>query len=471
MSTDRSLSGRQAPDGAIGPAEPGEQVARPDASGDAAVSPPGKHEEPHTGRRRVRGVLAVVLVVLFAILLPVTILATWAHRTVANTDAYVATVGPIAASPQVQAALSAEITNEIYAALNPQQTIANALPPKAAKLAGPLSAGAKGYIQDAVNKVLASPKFQQLWVAANRFADTQLISALKGDSEALQTTDGHVVLNLVPLLNEALKGVQADASALVGKNVTLPAITTSTIPAADCQKIAAAIGHPLPPTCGQITLFPASSLTGAQHAYRAFNRIVLLLLILTPLAFIAALWASPRRRRTLLQLTIAGMLALIVVRRAMYWLESDLTAAAKPANRAALSVITGQVLHGFFDVTLWFLIGGLIVLVVVLLAGPSRWAVATRAWARRAAGSAGQLVSAAGGHASSDATVTWVRRHLDLLRIGGVVIAALALLIFSINWVTLLIIAVLLALYEFGLHRLRQTEPAAQPPPAASARP
>jgi len=134
-------------------------------------------------------------------------------------------------------------------------------------------------------------------------------------------------------------------------------------------------------------------------------------------------------------------------------------------------VITGQVLHGFFDVTLWFLIGGLIVLVVVLLAGPYRWAVAARAWCRRAAGSVGQLVSAAGGHASSDGTVTWVRRHLDLLRIGGAVIAALALLIFSVNWVTLLIIAVLLALYEFGLHRLRQTEPAAQPRPAANARP
>ena len=84
-----------------------------------------------------------------------------------------------------------------------------------------------------------------------------------------------------------------------------------------------------------------------------------------------------------------------------------------------------------------------------------------RAWGRRAAGSAGQLVSAAGGHASSDGPVTWVRRHLDLLRIGGAVIAAPAVLIFRVNWITLLIIAVLLALYEFGLHRLRQTKPAA----------
>jgi len=107
-------------------------------------------------------------------------------------------------------------------------------------------------------------------------------------------------------------------------------------------------------------------------------------------------------------------------------------------------VITGQVLHGFFDVTLWFLIGGLIVLVVVLLAGPYRWAVATRARGRR---------------------------HLDLFRIGGAVIAALALLIFSVSRVSLLIIAVLLALNEFGLLRLRQTQPAAQPPPAPNARP
>jgi hypothetical protein len=37
----------------------------------------------------------------------------------------------------------------------------------------------------------------------------------------------------------------------------------------------------------------------------------------------------------------------------------------------------------------------------------------------------------------------------------------IAALIFRVDWVTLLIIAVLLALYEFGLHRLRQTEPAA----------
>jgi hypothetical protein len=43
-----------------------------------------------------------------------------------------------------------------------------------------------------------------------------------------------------------------------------------------------------------------------------------LLLILTPLVFIGALWTSTRRR-TLLQLNIGGMLGLIVARPAARW--------------------------------------------------------------------------------------------------------------------------------------------------------
>jgi len=92
---------------------------------------------------------------------------------------------------------------------------------------------------------------------------------------------------------------------------------------------------------------------------------------------------------------------------------------------------------------------------------PHRWAVAFRSWVRRAAATIAHLGSALAGHATSDTTVTWVRRHLDLLRIGGAVIAALAVLIFSVNWVGLIIIAVLLGLYEVGLTRLRRTQPAA----------
>src|SRR3954452_19889195 len=159
----------------------------------------------NTGLRRV---CIGVLVVLFAILVPITFAATWAHRTVLDTDAYVSTVKPIASDPAVTAAASREITDQIYLALDPQQIVANALPAKAAFLAAPIANGAKGYVQNAVNDILSSSQFQQLWVGANEFAHKQLVEVLHGNTKVLQQTNGEVVLNLVPLFSAALVNIQ-----------------------------------------------------------------------------------------------------------------------------------------------------------------------------------------------------------------------------------------------------------------------
>lgn len=117
--------------------EDGEEAARLPAERDTAGPALNKRGRRRARRSRARRALTVVLVALFAILLPVTITATWAHRTVVNTDAYLATVGPIAADPAVQAAVSRQITGQVYAALNPQQAIAGALLPKAGRCPRP----------------------------------------------------------------------------------------------------------------------------------------------------------------------------------------------------------------------------------------------------------------------------------------------------------------------------------------------
>src|SRR5262245_65844990 len=74
--------------------EDGEEAARLRAERDTAVAALNKQGRRRARRSRARRVLTVVLVALFAILLPVTITATWAHRPVVHTDAYIATVGP-----------------------------------------------------------------------------------------------------------------------------------------------------------------------------------------------------------------------------------------------------------------------------------------------------------------------------------------------------------------------------------------
>ena len=121
------------------------ELAQVRAERDAALARLDDRER----RGRIGGVArratVVILIALSAILIPVTVTATWAHRTVLNTDAYVSTVTPIAKDPAVTATLARIVTDQIFAALNPQPTIADALPPKAAFLAGPITSGVKGF--------------------------------------------------------------------------------------------------------------------------------------------------------------------------------------------------------------------------------------------------------------------------------------------------------------------------------------
>ena len=324
--------------------------------------------------------MVAVLAILFCILLPVTYVVTWTHYTVLNTNGFVKAVGPIAADPAVQAAASVAMTNQIFTALDAQQVIASNLPPKASFLAGPVTNAVKGYVQTAVNKVLSSSQFQALWTQAIRFAHTQVLAVLNGSgSKAVTTTNGQVVLNLVPLLNSTLQNMQGFVSGVVGNPVTLPNITANEVPSTACKQISDAIGRTLPDNCGQIPLFPSKQLDAARRTVRIFNRVTILLLVLTPVVAVLALWLSRRRRRTLLQLSAGGFLGLVVIRRVVIWLESALESHGIPANRPARHALLAHLFHAYFSVSRWILAALLLVFLIALVTGPYPWARTFRA--------------------------------------------------------------------------------------------
>lgn len=432
-----------------------EDVDRLRSERDAAVAALDKQGRRERRWNRIRRFSVGFLVLVFALIVPVTTVVAWAHNTVLNTNGWVRTVGPIGSDPAVTAAVSRQVTDELFTAVDAQAQIADALPPRASFLAAPITNGVKGYVQDAVNRALASQQFQTLWIGANRFAHQQLVSVLRGNTKALSTTNGQVVLNLVPLLNQALQQIQPFVSGVVGKTVNLPTISGDQLPAAACQKISSALGRPVPATCGQIPLFPADKLDQARRIVRIFDRATVLLLIASPAVAAVALWISRRRRRTLLQLSVGGLLGLVVVRRAMWWLQGDLVNAGKTENRAARQAILHQVTHGFFTASGWIIAGLALVSVVAVLTGPYRWARSLRTYTYRLVGRAGTLAKATVGSIRSDSTTDWVRDHLGALQLAGVVVAILLMLILSVSLLGFVIIAALVALYELWLKRLQ----------------
>jgi len=447
MSGPPSASAR--PAGETAPAEA--DLAGIQADRDAPRSGQERISKPR--RRRIRRSVVAVLVALSCLLVLLSTTEVWAHRTLLNTGTFVGTVAPVFEDPAVASAVAARATDELFTELNVQARLRDALPPKASFAAAPVTNATKGYVAGQLTSVLTSSQFQAVWTAALTFTHQQLVAVLRGqNTAALSTSGGYIVLNTVPVINQALGKVSGLASDLAGKPVTLPTITSADPPQQAVSKLSGALGVPLPSNFGQITLVKSSDLAAVQRGVKAFDRLTLVL-PLVAIAFIAlSLWLSVNRRRTVLQLAVGVSLLMIVERRVVIH-EQGALASASHNPQVAQSVL-GDLLHGFFVLSAWVLGVALVVLVIAVLSGPYRWAVALRSWVKRTGRS---IAGARGG--DHRGVVGWMASHAAGLQLAGAVVAGILVLVVPVSWLSFLIVGVLLAACEVYLQRIKPPSP------------
>ena len=171
-----------------------------------------------------------------------------------------------------------------------------------------------------------------------------------------------------------------------------------------------------------------------------------------------SLWLSVNRRRTVLQLA-AGISLLMIVERRVVLHEQGALAGAAHNPQVAQSVL-GDLLHGFFVLTGWVLGVALVVLVLAVLTGPYRWAVAIRSWVKRT----GRTIMEARSGNRRGQVVTWMAAHAAGLQLAGAVAAGILLLIVPVSRLSFLIIGVLLAACELYLQRIKPGPPDDAPP-------
>jgi hypothetical protein len=325
--------------------------------------------------------------------------------------------------------------------------VQEALPPRAAFLATPLTGQVRGYVQSAVNSVLASPQFAQLWPEMNRVAHQQVMAILNGDSNVVRNSGDTVTLNLLPVVNEVLRLLEQQVPTLFGRTVNLPTITNGQIPAGLEARIEGALGVNLSPNFAAIPVYQGDELSSAQQAVVQVKRTLGLLVFGSILALVLAFLISPNRRRSTLQLGVwlaISVVALTSVLRAIRaQLVEQVPAGQLRAGADAAVQVVFATLRERGTQLLWL---GILLALVAYLAGPGRGAVALR----HGVVQAGHFLSR---RARRYATVAiadgpaFARTHLDPLRIGGVVAAGVLLLFFS-SWTGLFVIALALGLYE-----------------------
>ncbi len=411
-------------------------------------------------RSRVRGVLAPLLVVLACVCLVAATVGVWAKRNFLDTDRFVTRVGPLIEEPAVQDAIAARLSDQVFALVDVQAVLEEALPERGRLLAGPLSGAVEGFVADQVDAFVATDAFRRLWVGAAEISHKAAVRVLKGEATNLETGDGTITLNLVPVVNQVLARLTAASPEILGRQVDIPDVTLDDVPDAAVTKLEDALGRDLPENFGQITVYDDGTLEAAQEGLKRFDQLVVLfvagMVVFAPLA----LWISQRRRRTLLQLVIGATLGLVLLRRVIFRLEDEVAELPpRPAGKEAADLAASSFLDPLLTFTQLVLIGLVVVGLVAVLTAEYPWVVRLR---RRVAAVTGSAVGAVGRGATDDATVRWVAGHQELLQAGVAVLALLALWTLDLSWFGVLVVLAVAA----GLAvAVRRVHPPDAPPP------
>ncbi|MGW0908390.1 hypothetical protein [Streptomyces sp. NPDC002853] len=410
-----------------------------------------------TERRRrvrllaVRRVVAAVLIALVAVLAVTSIVGVWGARTTLNTDRWIATVGPLPEDPDVNAAVSTYLAREIFDQLEVEQRLSDALPPRASFLAAPVTGAVHDYVRDSVSKLIADDRFQELWRATNRRAHERIVEVLEKRNENVRVDGDTVTLNLLPVVNNVLRSLEEQLPTMFGKKLDLPPLSSGEIPSGLHERIEAALDVSLPENFAQIRIYNRGELGQLQEAVLLFKRAVVGLVIAVPVLLGLALWISPRRRRTLLQLGLWLVVTVTVLTAVLRAVRDQLLGQVpdgvyRDGARAAMWTVF-ETLRERGDQLLWL---GVAIAVLAYLVGPGRLPKALRRYVTQGARATGHFLAKAGDRVDGARVRPWVARHADVLRVGGVAVAALIALLLS-TWTGLFVVGALLAAYAIGV--------------------
>jgi hypothetical protein len=225
-------------------------------------------------KRKLRSIVVVVLIVLGSVLAPISAFTIYLRNFVLDTNEYLAVVGPLPQDPVFADGLATQITNQLFARVDVQNAIKDALPNRADFLADPLAGTIKSATHAAAYRVVSSDQFHTLWIQANRRAHEALVGVLTGSGNGALSADqsGKVTLDLHTL---AVKVVdQLDASGMTVFN-----------------KI------PVDKIGGEVTLFTAPGIVQLQGLTKTLNTLAYVLPFLSLACFLGAVGAANRGRR------------------------------------------------------------------------------------------------------------------------------------------------------------------------------
>jgi hypothetical protein len=215
------------------------------------------------GKQRRGSVYA--LLALASLLAFLAVFAIWANRQALENDTWTDTSTELLEDPEIRTAVAGFMVDELFATVDVQAELAQALPPRLQPLAGPAAGALRQLADRLANEALQRPRVQKLWEEANRTANQKLIDVVvHGDDEDVNLDLGTIVTDLG-------------------------------------DQIGIDVSSRLPPDAAQIEVLPKDDLSAAQEAVKLLRDLTIVITVLALALFGLAIYLARGRRRQVLR--------------------------------------------------------------------------------------------------------------------------------------------------------------------------
>src|SRR5215211_254081 len=305
-----------------------------------------------SGRRRA---VVWTLIVVASLIAFASVLTTWVDRQMLDTQSWEDASAELIEDPEVREAVSVYLVDELYANVDVASGLAERLPADFQPLAGTLAGALRQPATNAVERLLDSPRVQQVWINANAVAQEKLANVLENETgSGITTGNGVVTVDLGELVQT------------LGAELGLPAAALDRIP----------------PDAGEFEVMRSDQLGAAQAGVRSVQVLSTWLLVLVlGLYALAIFLARGARRETLRNVgcafVLVGLSVLVVRRLAGNYAVDALAQPSSEDSGTRVWLIGTSILAQIGWAAVLY---GAVMALGALLAGPHRAAIAVRGW-------------------------------------------------------------------------------------------
>lgn len=296
----------------------------------------------------------------------------WADRNLLTTDVWVDRVAPLSADPDVQAALTQVLTDQLMDVLDPAARISGAVPSGARGLVPGLTAEFRTVLEGYVADAIASPQFAAIWEDANREAHAAAVRLLRREDGAVLHPgegEGIVLLNLMPVVDIALHRMANETPLLIDGSV-ISLLTGYDDPEEARAAIEEKLGRRLEARFGAIEVFDDSRLALAQRGVAIFDRAFEVSVVLTVALVAASLVVARSRRRTGIALLAGAVVVVVLLRLAVEAVAAAVSGMVNgDTRRAAVESVIDAFVDPFASSTNVLILLGLVAVAALVVAG------------------------------------------------------------------------------------------------------